>query len=73
MSQLLVEGWYKMIRGSTHADAILDRRLHGSMGAWEHGSMGAWEHGSMGAWEHQNKLKGESMQKMQTSLTEGEQ
>uniref|UniRef100_UPI0013AF537B ATP-binding protein n=2 Tax=Escherichia coli TaxID=562 RepID=UPI0013AF537B len=30
-SQLPVENWYKMIGDSTHADAILDRLVHGSI------------------------------------------
>lgn len=52
VSQLPVESWYKMIGDSTHADAILDRLIHGSI---------------------KLELKGESMRKMQTSLTEGDQ
>ncbi|EJF2226435.1 IS21-like element helper ATPase IstB [Salmonella enterica] len=52
VSQLPVESWYKMIGDSTHADAILDRLVHGSI---------------------KIELKGESMRKMQTSLTEGDQ
>ncbi|MDL5682605.1 ATP-binding protein, partial [Escherichia coli] len=28
---LPVENWYKMIGDSTHADAILDRLVHGSI------------------------------------------
>ncbi|KNA26170.1 ATP-binding protein (plasmid) [Pantoea ananatis] len=47
-----VESWYKMIGDSTHADAILDRLVHGSV---------------------KIELKGESMRKMQTTLTEGDQ
>jgi DNA replication protein DnaC len=31
VSQLPVESWYKMIGDSTHADAILDRLVHGSV------------------------------------------
>ncbi|MEL8350545.1 ATP-binding protein, partial [Escherichia coli] len=31
VSQLPVENWYKMIGDSTHADAILDRLVHGSI------------------------------------------
>lgn len=31
VSQFPVESWYKMIRDSTHADAILDRLVHGSV------------------------------------------
>lgn len=52
VSQLPVESWYKMIGDSTHADAILDRLVHGSI---------------------KIELKGESMRKMQTTLTEGDQ
>lgn len=52
VSQLPVESWYKMIGDSTHADAILDRLVHGSV---------------------KIDLKGESMRKMQTLLTEGDQ
>lgn len=52
VSQLPVESWYKMIEDSTHADAILDRLVHGSV---------------------KIDLKGESMRKMQTLLTEGDQ
>lgn len=48
VSQLPVESWYK----TTHADAILDRLVHGSI---------------------KIELKGESMRKMQTLLTEGDQ
>lgn len=52
VSQLPVESWYKMIGDSTHADAILDRLVHGSV---------------------KIELKGESMRKMQTPLTDGDQ
>lgn len=52
VSQLPVESWYKMIGDSTHADAILDRLVHGSV---------------------KIELKGESMRKMQSSLTYGDQ
>ncbi len=52
VSQLPVDSWYKMIGDSTHADAILDRLVHGSI---------------------KIELKGESMRKMQTSLTNGDQ
>ncbi|SCC69921.1 IstB-like ATP binding protein [Kosakonia oryziphila] len=52
VSQLPVDSWYKMIGDSTHADAILDRLVHGSV---------------------KIELKGESMRKMQTTLTEGDQ
>ena len=30
-SQLPIENWYDMIGESTHADAILDRLVHGSI------------------------------------------
>ncbi|MGU3581218.1 ATP-binding protein, partial [Escherichia coli] len=50
--QLPVENWYKMIGDSTHADAILDRLVHGSI---------------------KIELKGESMRKIQSPLTEGDQ
>ncbi|EHR9403711.1 ATP-binding protein, partial [Escherichia coli] len=46
------ENWYKMIGDSTHADAILDRLVHGSI---------------------KIELKGESMRKIQSPLTEGDQ
>ena len=52
VSQLPVENWYKMIGDSTHADAILDRLVHGSI---------------------KIELKGESMRKIQSPLTEGDQ
>ncbi len=52
VSQLPVENWYKMIGDSTHADAILDRLVHGSI---------------------KIELKGESIRKIQSPLTEGDQ
>lgn len=52
VSQLPVENWYKMIGDSTHADAILDRLVHGSI---------------------KIELKGESMRKIQSPLTEEDQ
>ncbi|PAV10504.1 ATP-binding protein [Arsenophonus sp. ENCA] len=52
VSQLPIENWYKMIGDSTHADAILDRLVHGSI---------------------KLELKGESMRKIQTLLTDGDQ
>lgn len=51
-ASLPVENWYKMIGDSTHADAILDRLVHGSI---------------------KIELKGESMRKIQSPLTEGDQ
>lgn len=50
-SQLPLEHWYQMIGESTHADAILDRLLHGSI---------------------KIELKGESMRKTITNLTDGD-
>ncbi|RAW99190.1 MULTISPECIES: IS21-like element helper ATPase IstB [unclassified Photorhabdus] len=52
VSQLPIEKWYQMIGDATHADAILDRLVHGSIKV---------------------ELKGESMRKVCSTLTDGDQ
>ncbi|RZP96030.1 ATP-binding protein [Vibrio vulnificus] len=52
ISQLPVEEWHRMIGDATHADAILDRLVHGSIKV---------------------NLTGESMRKVCSQLTEGDQ
>ena len=52
ISQLPIEEWHRMIGDATHADAILDRLVHGSIKV---------------------NLAGESMRKVCSQLTEGDQ
>ncbi|HAV1521499.1 TPA: ATP-binding protein [Vibrio parahaemolyticus] len=52
ISQLPIEEWHRMIGDATHADAILDRLVHGSIKV---------------------NLAGESMRKICSQLTEGDQ
>lgn len=52
ISQLPIEEWHRMIGDATHADAILDRLVHGSIKV---------------------NLVGESMRKVCSQLTEGDQ